>query len=362
MASRRMMLKAAMAFPFMAKASGRKRLREFGLNLGLLNPGTENAITDVGGVTVGHVTLVDESKKIRTGVTAILPRGTIASAPCFAGTAVLNGNGEMTGVMAIRRTGRLDTPIFLTGTANIGIVYDAALDVIFPTRGSDTPPTPVVAECWDALGDIRGRHLQARDVQRVLHVAAKGPVAEGGVGGGAGMTCYGFKGGIGTSSRVVSPDDGGYTVGVLVNANHGLREQLAIAGVPIGRELREFPKEAKRSASSIVMVAATNAPLGPRQLERLAMRLAMGLARTGATANTSSGDLMLAFSTAPLGAQRLVDEAMTPLYQAAVEATEESILNALALGTDAVGLDGKLCPGLPLERVVRILKARGAIQ
>ena len=341
---------------------GRKRLREFGLQIGLLPTGSAGAITDVAGVTVGQVTLVDDARKIRTGVTAILPRGTLGSAPCAAGAAILNGNGEMTGVMAIRRTGFLDAPILLTGTGNIGIVYQAALEAIFPTRGNDTPPTPVAAECWDALGDIRGRHLAPEHVRESLRSAKPGPVVEGGVGGGAGMTSYGFKGGIGTSSRVVSRAHGGYTIGVIVNANHGAREQLLIEGVPVGSLLREYPSERKRSASSIVMIAATDAPLTSRQLERLALRMSMGLARTGSTANTSSGDLMLAFSTAESGAAPLEDEGVTPLYQAVVESTEEAVLNALAMGGDVVGIDGKLCPALPLDTVVTMLKSRGAIR
>ncbi len=360
---RRDLLKAAAIAPFALSASpSRKRLREFGLQLGLLPTGASGAITDVAGITVGQVTLVDDSKKIRTGVTAILPRGTLASAPVTAGAAILNGNGEMTGVMAIRRTGQLDAPVLLTGTGNIGIVYQAALETVFPIRGNDIPPTPVVAECWDALGDIRGRHLTPENVRETLRSARPGPVAEGGVGGGAGMTSYGFKGGIGTSSRVVSKAHGGYTVGVIVNANHGAREQLLIAGVPIGSLLKTYPQERARPASSIVMVAATDAPLTSRQLERLALRMSMGLARTGSTANTSSGDLMLAFSTAPVGAVPLEDEKVTPLYQAVVESTEEAVLNALAMGVDVIGLDGALCPGLPLDRVVGLLKARGVIR
>lgn len=364
MATRRTVLKAAaaLALPFADAPVGRKRLRELGLRPGFLAPGTLNAITDVAGVTVGQSTVIDPAKKARTCVTAILPRGTFGSAPCRAGAAVLNGNGEMTGVMSIRRTGLVDVPILLTGTANIGIAYDAALSAIFPTRGSEVPPNPVVAECWDALGDIRARHLTAGHVLQALKSATTGPVAEGGVGGGAGMTSYGFKGGIGTSSRIVSKEHGGYTVGVIVNANHGTRDQLTIAGVPIGRELRDYPAERSRSASSIVMIAATDAPLSARQLERLALRMAMGLARTGATANTSSGDLMLAFSTAKFDTPPLDDDRVSPLYQAVVDATEESVLNALALGTDVVGFDGTLCPGLPLDRVVAMLKARGAIQ
>lgn len=363
MATRRTVLKAAaaLAFPLPDGPVGRRRLRDLGLRLGLLTPGPLGAITDVAGVTVGQTTVADPERKALTGVTVILPRNTLASAPCRAGAAVLNGNGEMTGVMSIRRTGLVDVPILLTGTANVGIAYEAAMSTIFPTRGIAIPPNPVVAECWDALGDIRARHLTAEHVVSALRSATSGPVSEGGAGGGAGMTAYGFKGGIGTSSRVVAANHGGYTVGVLVNANHGTREQLTIAGVPVGRELENFAAERPRSSSSIVMVAATDAPLSSRQLERLALRMAMGLARTGATANTSSGDLMLAFSTAKYGTPSLDDERVTPLFQAVVEATEESVLNALALGTDVVGADGRVCPALPLDRVVALLQARRAI-
>lgn len=358
LATRRTVLKAALALPFAPIPAGRARLRSLGIASGLLPPGPLNAITDVAGVTVGHTTRF-EPPRIQTGVTAVLPRGTVASAPCSAGAAVLNGNGEMTGIMAVRRTGRLDAPILLTGTANVGIAFDAAVSVAFPTRGEDIPPTPVVAECWDALGDIRGRHLTRDHVVEAIRRASGGPVAEGGVGGGTGMTSYGYKGGIGTSSRVVAREHGGYVVGVIVNANHGTRAQLIVSGVPVGRELGDGGPEPPKPASSIVMVAATNAPLSPRQLERLALRMAMGLARSGATANTSSGDLMLAFSTAPFGATPLADEAVTPLYQAVVEATDEAVMNALAMAESVVGIDGVRCPALPLDRVVSMVRARG---
>jgi D-aminopeptidase len=365
--NRREILKAAVAAGLvpLGRAEGagmrRSRLRDLGLRLGSLAPGTFGAITDVPGVRVGHSTLLSGKPPlvvgvgpIRTGVTAILPRGRLGGDPCRAGAAVLNGNGEMTGVMAIRRTGLLASPVFVTGTANIGIVHQAASELL---RGAGVAGvSPVVAECWDALGDICGRHLRAEHVNEAVRMAASGPVAEGAVGGGTGMTCYEFKGGIGTSSRVTRGKAGPYTVGVLVNCNHGGREQLLISGIPVGRELRDYPTPKKAPSSSIVLVAATDAPLEGRQLERLALRLALGLARTGATANTSSGDLMLAFSTALHEGPVLDDERLTAIYQAAVEATEEAVLNALAMAVDVVGADGEICPALPLDRVAAILR------
>lgn len=338
-------------------------------------PGRENAITDVAGVTVGHSTIIrgDGALKVgegpvRTGVTAVMPRGRDSmQQPSFAGWFSQNGNGEMTGTTWIEESGFLEGPVMITNTHSVGTVRDA----VIKWRIRSGPPDasgywwslPVVAETYDGvLNDINGFHVKDEHAFAALDGAKGGAVPEGNVGGGTGMVAYGFKGGIGTSSRVVARDHGGYTVGVLVNANHGTREQLTIAGVPVGRELRGYPAERTRSASSIVMIAATDAPLSARQLERLALRMAMGLARTGATANTSSGDLMLAFSTAKFGSAPLDDERVSPLYQAAVEATEESVLNALALGTDVVGVDGTVCPALPLDRVVALLKARGVIQ
>ncbi len=353
------------------RSGGRKRLRDLGLSLGLLEPGPNNAITDVAGVTVGHTTLVAGDPPlvvgrgpVRTGVTVVLPRGTFDGAPCRAGAAILNGNGEMTGVVAIRRTGSLATPICLTGTGNVGIVHAAVMrmHVARTIAAGDELPSPVVAECWDAIGDIQGRHLREDHVRAAIESAAAGHVSEGSVGGGTGMTCYGFKGGVGTASRRTAKGDGGFSVGVLVNANHGSRRQLTIAGVPVGVELAGFGRERRRPSSSIVMIAATDAPLESRQLERLATRLGLGLARTGATANTSSGDLMLAFSTSGLEEDVLEDEHITPLYQATVEATEEAVLNALAMAEDMIAADGSVVPALPLDAVVRILRRRGALR
>jgi D-aminopeptidase len=374
MINRRELLRSAVAVGLLplARAEGaprRSRLRDLGLKLGLLEPGRYGAITDVPGVSVGHVTLfsgepplVAGKGPIRTGVTAILPRGRLTGEPCRAGTAVLNGNGEMTGVLTVARTGLVTSPVLLTGTANVGIVYQAAYDMLMEATGALRVPPPVVAECWDALGDIRGRHVRAEHVREAVRVAASGAVAEGAVGGGTGMTAYEFKGGIGTSSRVVTSKADSYTVGVIANCNMGLRDQLLLAGIPVGRELRDYPTPQKAPGSSIVMIAATDAPMECRQLERLALRLGLGLARTGATANTSSGDLMLAFSTAPNDSPVLDDDRLGRLYQAAVESAEEAVLNALTMAIDVVGADGNLCPALPLERTVEILRRHGIVR
>jgi D-aminopeptidase len=371
--NRRDLLKAAAAaglFPPKRTAGGdRARLRDLGLKLGNLEPGKHGAITDVAGVTVGHATLLSGAPPlvvgkgpVRTGVTAILPRGRLDGAACRAGTAVLNGNGEMTGALTIARTGLLRSPVFLTGTANVGVVYQAAYELLGESGKGVTDLRPVVAECWDALGDIRGRHVRAEHVREAVRVASSGPVAEGAVGGGTGMTAYEFKGGIGTSSRVVTGKSGAFTVGVIANCNMGGREQLLVSGIPVGRELRDYPGPKAAPFSSIVMVAATDAPMEGRQLARLALRLGLGLGRTGATANTSSGDLMLAFSTAPSDGSVLDDERLSSLYQAAVEATEEAVLNALAMAVDVVGADGELCPALPLDRVTAILRRHGMLR
>jgi D-aminopeptidase len=356
--------------PVQGGPGGRARIRNIGLSLGRLPVGPLNAITDVTGVAVGHATLLSGEPPlvvgkgpVRTGVTIVRPRPAGDTRPCRAGVAVLNGNGEMTGVLPIRRTGLLASPVCLTGTANIGIVHQALMEILLESDSHVGPalPAPIVAECWDSLGDIRGRHLRAAHVREAFAAAKSGPIAEGAVGGGTGMISYEFKGGIGTSSRALAGRLGGHTVGILINANHGLREQLLVGGIPVGRELGDVASPRRQPSSSIVLVAATDAPLDARQLERLALRLALGLARTGATANTSSGDLMLAFSTAAPEGPVLFDERVTPLYEAAVEAAEEAVLNALTMAVDVVGADGKLCPALPLDRLREILRRHGRL-
>ncbi len=336
----------------------RARLRELGVRIGSLPAGEYNAITDVAGVRVGHATLVEGSGPlvvgegpVRTGVTVIIPpevytRGVPAA--CF----TLNGNGEMTGVARIRATGQLHTPVYLTGTANVGIVYDAAI-THWLRQGlpHGRTPIPVVAECWDALGDVEGRHLAEADVLEALYTALGGAVEEGSVGGGTGMRSFGFKAGIGTASRSA----GEFTVGVLLNANHSTRQLLRVDGVPVGRVLEHYPEGSEERSKSIVMVAATDAPLWPRQLRRLCKRMSLGLARTGAVSTHGSGDLCLAFSTAR-DADEVTDRRAGPLWQAAVEATEEAAINALTTAETMDGAHGAVRHGLPLDRLVELMR------
>lgn len=357
----------------------RPRARELGVVVGTLPPGPQNAITDVKGVRVGHTTLrygegplVPGKGPVRTGVTAILPCPDPWDTRLPAAGFLLNGNGEMTGLAYLNDIGRLESPILLTNTLNVGRVADAAVTWLIgkhPDIGvTGDVPVPVVAECDDStLNDIQGRHVGEKEVLAALDGALEGPVAEGAVGGGTGMVCYQFKGGIGTASRRV-PD--GYTVGVLVQANHGLREELTVLGVPVGAAMPEAVLP-RRSFGSIVMVVATDAPLSQSQLSRLARHAAIGLARTGAMAHHGSGDLMLAFSTAN-GIQRgqeettqsltqLADQRLDPLYQATVEASEESIYNALLGATTTVGRDGARAEAIDPVRLQELLRSHGRL-
>jgi len=335
-------------------------------------PGPLNAITDVAGVEVGQVTLVAGEGRlevgrgpVRTGVTAIHPRGKASNDPVFAGSFALNGNGEMTGLAWLSESGFLEGPVVLTNTHSVGLARDAVI-AWQNRRGPGAQPwgLPVVAETWDGwLNDINGFHVKEAHVFRALDEARGGPVEEGGVGGGTGMVCFELKGGIGTASRRLEARRGGYTLGVLVQANFGLRRQLTVAGVPVGREITEgtFRDD---EAGSIIIVIATDAPLLPHQLQRLARRAAMGLARTGSVAMNGSGDLFVAFSTANPGlalaksavpALVLPNEAMNPLFTATVQATEEAIVNALVGGETMVGIDGHRVLGLPTDRLREIL-------
>jgi D-aminopeptidase len=340
-------------------------------------PGPQNAITDVPGVEVGHVTLIQDGERksgrgtIRTGVTAILPRGR-DPAPCFAGWFSLNGNGELTGTAWIDESGLLDGPILSTNTYSVGVVRDAvvawAVDHGLP---ENRWTLPVVGETWDGyLNDISGFHVTHDHALAAIEGAHAGPVSEGSVGGGTGMICYEFKGGIGTSSRRVSVD-GDWSVGVLVQANHGSREELTVAGVPVGREL-PAERVPPQPSSSILMFVATDAPLLPHQLKRLARRCAIGLARTGSTSHSSSGDLFLGFSTAnrpePEGGRTgrarleyLPDPSLDPLFEAVVQSSEEAILNALAAGTTMVGYRGHTVEGFPTARLPDILRRFGRL-
>ena len=336
-------------------------------------PGALNAITDVAGIEVGHVTLISGEGKlevgkgpIRTGVTAILPRGKKNGNPVFAGWFSLNGNGEMTGTTWIEESGFLEGPVLITNTHSVGVARDAIIAWLTKqTAMQQAWGLPVVAETYDGwLNDINGFHVKQEHVWQALDTATAGPVQEGNVGGGTGMICFEFKGGIGTSSRKLEEKHGNYTVGVLVQANFGLRPQLRIAGVPVGMEIREdmiFTKE----TGSIIIVVATDAPLLPHQLKRLARRASLGLARTGAVSGNGSGDIFIAFSTANADAasgdtvrhaEMLPNAKMNSLFEATVQSTEEAIINALVAAETLAGVDGHRVIELPHERLKEVLK------
>ena len=364
----------------------RQRIRDMGVVIGQYQPGPLNAITDVAGVRVGHTTLISGEGKlipgrgpVRTGVTVVIPRDDVWHKKVPAGFFVLNGTGEMTGLSWVAESGFLEYPIALTNTLNIPRVENGIMSWMirqYPAIGiEDDTLTPVVAECDDGrLNDIQGRHVSEQDVMTALDGASGGPVTEGTVGAGTGMVSYGFKGGIGTSSRKVSEKDGGYTVGILVNANHGRRPELSIGGVPVGKLYDPPPQGQQQSQAlspgqsegSIIVIIATDAPLDSRQLTRLAKRAALGLARTGSTARHSSGDFMLAFSTANViphypkeptyNLTHLADSHINPLITATVEATEEAILNALTMATSVTGRDGRRIEALDLTRLKEILQ------
>jgi D-aminopeptidase len=365
---------AALQAPAFAEEAKVVRARDLGIPFDFGDPGRFNAITDVPGVEVGQVTLI-EGDAVRTGVTVVLPhgKGDGAKAQCFGGSYSLNGNGEMTGLPWLEESGLLDGPVAITNTNAVGVVRDALVQHAarrWPPKGGDWAPwsLPVVAETWDGdLNDIYGAHVKAAHLDQAIEAARSGSVAEGGVGGGTGMICYEFKGGIGTASRRLAGTEGGYMVGVLVQANHGLRHQLRIAGFPVGREIRDDLVRSKDSGS-IIIVVATDAPLLPHQAKRLARRAALGLARTGSVAGNGSGDLFIAFSTANShagDAEGLVSLSMLPndrmgaLFEATVGATEEAIVNALVAGRTMTGRGGHRVMGLPLDRVRTILDKHG---
>ena len=365
------------------------------------NPGPLDAITDVPGVAVGHATLISGSGRlrvgagpIRTGVTAIFPRGTRDLAEVFAGWFSLNGNGEMTGTPWIDDYGLLLYPIAITNTNSVGTVRDAIIEW-GRTRvtGVFNCCLPAVAETWDGdLNDIYGFHVTKKHVFAALTAAKPGPVAEGNVGGGTGMQCLGFKGGIGTASRRLSEQAGGFTVGALVQCNFGLRQQLRIAGVPVGQEITKpkpcydtdtplNPEQAEmrcprgvdrgREQGSIIAVIATDAPLLPHQLRRVARRAALGVGRMGGIAGAGSGDLFLAFSTArtnpadSLGVTAvpmLQDERIDPVYEATVQATEEAIINAMLAARTMTGADYLRVPALPHDQLKVVLQKYNRLQ
>ena len=365
------------------------RARDLGIPFDGL-PGPLNAITDVAGVTVGHSTLIEDlenGRAVRTGVTAILPRGRESfDKPVFAGTFALNGNGEMTGTIWVEESGMLEGPVMITNTHSVGVVRDAVIRWRVSLAGADDSgywwSLPVVAETWDGyLNDINGFHVQPEHAVAALEAAAGGAVTEGNVGGGTGMICHEFKGGIGTSSRVVSSGDGDFVVGVLVQANYGVRDLLRIAGAPVGQHLREQrvytdPALASNRAAlpaetgSIIIVVATDAPLLPHQLKRMARRGAMGIARNGSIAGNGSGDIFIAFSTANAGARQagpaasvtmLTNDNMDSLFQATVEATEEAVINAMVSARDMGGDRGHLVKALPHAELREVLQRYGRL-
>ena len=348
-------------------------------------PGKLNAITDVAGVEVGFVTLIDGDGPlvqgkgpVRTGVTAILPRGKTSTDPVMAGWFSLNGNGEMTGTTWVKESGFLEGPVFITNTHSVGVVRDASIAWGLK-HGATLQPwsLPVVAETWDgALNDINGFHVKPEHVLAALDGATAGAVREGSVGGGTGMICYQFKCGTGTASRKLDANAGGHTVGVLVQANHGRRSELRIAGVPVGAEIPVAPARPRapadpfndRELGSIIIVVATDAPLLPHQLERIARRASLGLARTGATSGNGSGDIFIAFSTAnakTAGAadvasvQMLSNDRISALFSATVQATEEAIVNALVAAETMTGANNRVVEALPHETLKTLLKKYG---
>ncbi|MBA2557160.1 MAG: P1 family peptidase [Chloroflexi bacterium] len=368
--------------------AARPRARDLGIVIGRLPPGPHNGITDVAGIRVGHTTLIQGNGRlvvgkgpVRTGVTLVMPHDSDPwREALYAGSHRLNGNGELTGLEWIRESGLLSSPIALTNTHSVGVVRDAIIAAEIRDRGATSSTywaLPVVGETYDGqLNDINGLHVRPEHLFAALADARAGAVAEGNVGGGTGMICHEFKGGIGTASRVLGESAGGFTVGVLVQANYGWRHRLSIDGVPVGREIpvTEVPSawgEPKDTGSgSIIGIVATDAPLLPHQCERLAQRAALGVGRVGGAGENSSGDLFLAFATgngpmpAPDGegsqpltrdVRALGDAHITPLFWAVIEATEEAILNALLAADTMVGRDGNTAHALPHDRLLEVM-------
>ena len=366
----------------LTSAQSKLRARDLGVPFDG-TPGLLNGITDVKGIEVGHTTLISGEGKlqvgagpVRTGVTAIIPRGKQSSNdPVFAGWFSLNGNGEMTGTTWVEESGFLEGPIMITNTHSVGVVRDAVIAWRVKRGAPDASgfwfSLPIVAETYDGyLNDINGFHVKSNHAFDALDGSKSGPVTEGSVGGGTGMVCYGFKGGIGTASRKLDQNAGGYTVGVLVQANFGRRNQLRIAGVPVGTEITEGTLSSndggpRDDVGSIIIVVATDAPLLSNQLKRLARRAAFGVARTGSSSGNGSGDIFVAFSTAnpeaakPTGTIQLTmlpNDRMNPLFEATVQATEEAIVNALMAAETMTGVDGHKVIALPQDRLKQVMK------
>jgi len=371
-----------LAMAQLASSQTKPRARDLGIPFDG-TPGPLNAITDVKGIEVGHTTLISGEGKlnvgvgpVRTGVTAIIPRGKQSSNdPVFAGWFSLNGNGEMTGTTWVEESGFLEGPIMITNTHSVGVVRDAVIAWRVKRGAPDASgywwSLPIVAETYDGyLNDINGFHVKPNHVFEALDSSKSGSVVEGNVGGGTGMICYGFKGGIGTASRKLDANAGGYTVGVLVQANFGRRNQLRIAGVPVGTEITEGTLSSNEGGprddvGSIIIVVATDAPLLAHQLKRLARRAALGVARTGSSSGNGSGDIFVAFSTANAGASKpegtiqltmLPNDRMNSLFEATVQATEEAIVNALVAAETMIGIDSHKVIALPHDRLKQVLK------
>ena len=390
----------------------RPRARDLGIRIGSMEPGPWNAITDVEGVRVGHATIVEGDGPlvvgqgpIRTGVTVVVPHGgDVWREPVFAAPHVLNGNGEMTGLDWVREAGMAGGVIGITNTHSVGVVRDAlvAEGIRSQPRGAFYWSLPIVGETWDGmLNDTDGQHVRPAHLASAIAAATAGPVTEGNVGGGTGMVCHEFKGGIGTASRRLAPAAGGWTVGVLVQANYGRRGLLRIDGVPVGEELDyaavPSPYGSSRGAfapydadgsdgsaaparardGSIIVIVATDAPILPHQCRRLAQRASLGIGRVGGYGSTTSGDIILCFATgnralpqpevdvAATGVstlRMLVDRALDPLFEATVEATEEAILNALCAAETMTGRDGITAHALPHDRVVEIVRRHGRLR
>jgi D-aminopeptidase len=386
------------------------RARDIGIRIGTIEPGPWNAITDVAGVRVGHATIVEgdgplEVGKgpVRTGVTVVMPHGgDVWHDPVFGAPHVLNGNGEMTGLEWAREAGMIGGAIAITNTHSVGVVRDAlvAEGIRSQPPGAFYWSLPIVGETWDGmLNDTDGQHVRAEHLAAAIAAASSGPVAEGNVGGGTGMVCHEFKGGIGTASRRLPGDDGGWTVGVLVQANYGRRGLLRVDGVPVGLEIpvEEVPSPysarvpvhlpgelpdgsaaaARARDGSIIIIVATDAPLLPHQCRRIAQRASLGLARAGGVGATTSGDLILAFSTGNLdlpqpettsvppgvsSVRMLVDKALDPVFEATVEATEEAIINALCSAETMTGRDGITAHALPHARLRDVMARYGRLR
>ncbi|HXK03196.1 MAG TPA: P1 family peptidase [Verrucomicrobiae bacterium] len=364
-----------------ASAQTKERAREIGVPFeGATGP--LNAITDVPGVEVGHRTLIS-GDSIRTGVTAVWPRGKKSSDPVFGGFFSQNGNGDMTGTHWLTESGFLDGPVLITNTHSVGVVRDAFLAWLVKNKRQPGTNTfdggfytyPIVAETYDGfLNDINGFHVKPADLDSALEAASAGPVDEGNVGGGTGMVCYGFKGGIGTASRKIA---GGFTVGALVQCNCGSRRQLRIGGLPVGEEISAgMPRASaapgyREDTGSIIIVVATDAPLLPHQTQRLARRATIGLARTGSTSGNGSGDIFIAFSTANPGAAAakaaanvamMPNDSLNPVFEGAVQAVEEAIVNAMVGAETMKGFHGNTVFALPHDRLREVLRKYNRLQ